>query len=284
MLDHALRVEYFARAIAVCPGPLSCRQELQQQVLDPLQKLRQLCERTLSLGLPGPPEGAPFRSGIQDVHDWQEWEWERGRAVKDLPAVCQQMVEQIIAIAPPFPEDPGDEEQRREFAQGQQRAIETFQQGMKRLQDARDRLWRFQQDMDSFPAPGLATAGQAISTPAGVSDPTARRKTGRPKKEEKDSATKVVAALSAHHGYGEGMSVTNREPATNRGLRQYGVSGNALSRFLNAKLGEGGHRKYKAACRTGRIGVLLSVWRGETPSRLLDLQPHESGREDDQGD
>jgi hypothetical protein len=80
------------------------------------------------------------------------------------------------------------------------------------------------------------------------------------------------------------MSVTNPEPATNRGLKRYGVSGNALSRFLNAKLGERGHKRYGNACRTGRIGVLLAVWRGETPSRLLDLQPNESGREDDQRD
>jgi hypothetical protein len=114
---------------------------------------------------------------------------------------------------------------------------------------------------------------------------TARRQTGRPKKEEKDSATKVVAALSAHHGYREGMSVMNREPATNRGLKRYGVSGNALSRFLNAKLGEGGHSQYKVACRNGRIGTLLALWRRELPGRHLILQPHESGREDDdQGD
>jgi hypothetical protein len=110
---------------------------------------------------------------------------------------------------------------------------------------------------------------------------TAQRKTGRPKKEEKDSATKVVAALSAHHGYEEGMSVTNPEPATNRGLRRYGVSGNALTRFLKDKLGEDGHKQYRTACRTGRISVLLRVWRRETPSHVLGLLPHESGSEDD---
>ena len=82
-----------------------------------------------------------------------------------------------------------------------------------------------------------------------------KRRAGRPKSTEKDSATKVIAALAAHHGYEENGSVTNYEPATNRGLaKEYGLSPNALSRFLAATLGEDGHKTYGIACRKKTIG------------------------------
>jgi hypothetical protein len=105
------------------------------------------------------------------------------------------------------------------------------------------------------------------------------KRTGRPKKTEKGSDTKVVAALSAHHGYGERMSVTNNQPATNRGLAEaYKVGPNALSRFLAVKLGKEGHKQYEIACRRETIGNLLALWRGEMPGRLADLLPEEYGR------
>jgi hypothetical protein len=47
------------------------------------------------------------------------------------------------------------------------------------------------------------------------------------------------------------------------------------------KLGEDGHKRYAAACRSGRIGSLLALWNRELPDRHADLQPHESGCEDD---
>jgi hypothetical protein len=109
-----------------------------------------------------------------------------------------------------------------------------------------------------------------------------KRRTGRPRKDEKDSATKVIAALTAHHGYGEGLSVTHYEPATNRGLaEEYGLSKNALSRFLTAKLGEDGHKKYEISCRKKEIGTMLALWRGDLPGHLPDLLPSESGIGDD---
>jgi hypothetical protein len=112
---------------------------------------------------------------------------------------------------------------------------------------------------------------------------SAKRRIGRPKKSEKDSTTKVVAALSAHHDYQEGGSVTDYEPATNRGLaEEFDLSANALSRFLKAQLGEGGDRLYKIACRNRTIGRLLSSWNRELPARTARLLPHESGCEDDQ--
>src|SRR5262249_46884773 len=53
---------------------------------------------------------------------------------------------------------------------------------------------------------------------SGRGSQTAKRRVGRPKKDEKDSAAVVIAALCRHHGYQEDGSVANYEPATNRGL------------------------------------------------------------------
>jgi hypothetical protein len=109
-----------------------------------------------------------------------------------------------------------------------------------------------------------------------------KRRTGRPKRTEKDSTTKVVAALSKHHGYEENGSVTNYEPATNRELaKEYDLSPNALSRFLTAKLRKNGHKMYRIKCRKKEIGILLTLWRGELPGRLADLLPEASGRGED---
>jgi hypothetical protein len=119
--------------------------------------------------------------------------------------------------------------------------------------------------------------------------PPAKRRTGRPKKAEKDSATRVVAALNVHHGYQNGV-VANYDPATNRRLAAVvnarlrpgdrGLSDNALTRFLSDRL-DGGYKEYEAACRTGRIGTFLALWNRELPSRLARLRSHESGREND---
>jgi hypothetical protein len=111
----------------------------------------------------------------------------------------------------------------------------------------------------------------------------AKHRTGRPKKTEKDSATKVIAALSKHHGYENG-SVTNYAPATNRGLAgQYRLGGNALSRFLKERFPKEAkpHKKYEAACRDGSLGALLMFWNRELPSCLPDLLPHDRAHEDE---
>jgi hypothetical protein len=127
---------------------------------------------------------------------------------------------------------------------------------------------------------GVITTGSAGPLKTRRNVRPAKNRTGRPKKTEKDSAAKVVAALSQHHGYGEGMSVMSREPATNRGLAdQYDLSANALSRFLTSKLGKDGHKQYHIACRDGRLGALLALWRGELPTRHADLRPGEDAKE-----
>ena len=61
-----------------------------------------------------------------------------------------------------------------------------------------------------------------------------KKRTGRPKATEKSMVDLVIAALSRWHGYGEGGSVTNYEPATNRRLAEQtpGLASNGLCRFL----------------------------------------------------
>jgi hypothetical protein len=136
---------------------------------------------------------------------------------------------------------------------------------------------------------GVITTGSAGPLNSRSNVRPAKYRTGRPKKTEKDSVAKVVAALSQHHGYGEGMSVMNREPATNRGLAdQYDLSPNSLSRFLTNKLGKDGHKRYHIACHDGQIGTLLALWRGELPSHHSVLRPRgdakEGVEEDTRGD
>ncbi|MBI1913227.1 MAG: hypothetical protein HYS12_00460 [Planctomycetes bacterium] len=110
-----------------------------------------------------------------------------------------------------------------------------------------------------------------------------KRRPGRPKKTEKDSATFVVAALNKWHGY-EGGCVTNYEPASNRGLadlfnkgskhKDYRLSENALSRFLKERFPgeEKPHKKYKVACHTETIDTLLALWNRELPARHAELR------------
>jgi hypothetical protein len=134
---------------------------------------------------------------------------------------------------------------------------------------------------DAAPRVYLTTAGRAAW--AGHDEPggsqNVKRRGGRPKKTEKDSATKVVAALNAHHRYESG-SVTNYEAASNRGLAErFGVSQNALTRFLKDRFPdeERPFKKYQLACRNKTIGPLLALWNGELPGRHAGLMPHESG-------
>jgi hypothetical protein len=107
-------------------------------------------------------------------------------------------------------------------------------------------------------------------TPIASATPAApERKAGRAKKANKDSATRVVAALSAHHGYGKQTDITNFEPATDRLLAEtYGLANNALSRFL---AGPEGRQKYKNACRNRTVGGLLAFWNRELPDLRISL-------------
>jgi hypothetical protein len=303
MLDYALQVEYFARGIAVCHGPLSRRLEWQQQVLKPLQELCYLRDMALECGLPAPPADAPFRSGIPNVSDWRQWEYGLKRAVKELPDVCQQMVDQIITVVPPFPENSGDEEQMRKFDQGQLRAHETFQQGRERLQAVRDRLLIFQSDMGSFPPPGLATAGQPTVTPAASLDPKPDpaeagqqtpepglnkvKSANQPKRstERGEGRVKIIAALTKHHQYDKGSCLCMEPIGVNELARLAEVSKATVSRFFNSAFNDcaqGGHARYRGVCHdSATLGHALKLLRGEfTPSILFKRLQNENRSED----
>jgi hypothetical protein len=106
---------------------------------------------------------------------------------------------------------------------------------------------------------------------------SARRKLGRSKKTEKDSVTKVVAALIEHHRYDKG-SVMNYEPATNRGLAKIAdLSSNALTRFLRDQFPSESEpfKKYQVACRNRTIGDLLALWNRELASLVASLRDEE---------
>ncbi len=92
---------------------------------------------------------------------------------------------------------------------------------------------------------------------------------GRPSKKYKDSTAKVLAALNAYHEF-DGDSIGNSDPAKNITLANepYCLTGNALTRFLQAKLGKkDAHKKYVAMCLSGRLCDVLLAWNGETPGR-----------------
>ncbi|HZZ81469.1 MAG TPA: hypothetical protein VFE62_23405 [Gemmataceae bacterium] len=148
-----------------------------------------------------------------------------------------------------------------------------------------------QSDVDESHAIGAGTVpqmptGKPTSDGAAETPATQRkRRAGRPKKDERDSAAKVIAALNLHHGYDKG-SVTNTEPAKNRQLAEnfkgLGLAKNALTRFLADKFGEDGYKKYRAACLNTTIGTLLRTWNGETPDHHAALQDEEEGMESKQ--
>jgi hypothetical protein len=109
-----------------------------------------------------------------------------------------------------------------------------------------------------------------------------RKPQGRRLKQETGNDTLVLAALKNHHKYESCGSVGNFDPATNRGLAEaYDLSENALSRFLERKLGGDAGRIYKNLCAKQEIGYHLTLWAGEGSSRLADLTAAESGRRDD---
>jgi hypothetical protein len=111
---------------------------------------------------------------------------------------------------------------------------------------------------------------------SGIREQPTIRRLGRPKKAESTLEAKVIATLTAHHGYESG-SVTNYSPISNRALAEMcDVSANSLSRFLENR---GGDKGYKAACANGTIGFLLMSWLGENPSGRAQLRDEEWDRD-----
>ncbi len=101
---------------------------------------------------------------------------------------------------------------------------------------------------------------------------------GRRCKAQRTGGELVLSALLLHHRYENGF-IGEHEPASLGRLAELsGVSRQAASNFLAAKLGKPGHKLYKAKCANYTIGQLLALWSGELPKGLLDLLDEEYGR------
>ncbi len=110
---------------------------------------------------------------------------------------------------------------------------------------------------------------------------TKRKRTGRPRKEEKDGDTKVVAALAVYHQYEPGGSVGRYDAASLKDLAKLsGLSKATISRFFKSEFKDG-YEGYKAACLREEIGLLLAKWQGEMPEYKAGLLPEEYGRRED---
>jgi hypothetical protein len=102
----------------------------------------------------------------------------------------------------------------------------------------------------------------------------AKRK-GRPKADQEGrNDALVLAALSKHHRYQDGIAA-NDQPASYTDLVEFGLNKTAVSRFLERKLGKRPYKAYERACQQRMIGHYLAVWRGEMPKRELDLRDDE---------
>lgn len=112
----------------------------------------------------------------------------------------------------------------------------------------------------------------------------AKRRTGRPTKNEKDSDALVIAALNLWHGYDAG-SVAKWDKATGSGLAaKYNkklksgdrkLQNNSLSRFLKSRLGKDGDKNYGTACINRSLVALLQTWNGELPERNAPLHEND---------
>lgn len=99
--------------------------------------------------------------------------------------------------------------------------------------------------------------------------PTKKKETGRRKKSDADAGNAVRIALKIHHKYDEG-NVDNHAPASLDQLAKLSeTSKSSVTRFLQSKLGEDAHRKYKAICNRGTIAASLTIWLGEVDIKAL---------------
>ena len=111
----------------------------------------------------------------------------------------------------------------------------------------------------------------------------AKRRKGRPSKNETDRDTIVLSALVIHHGYESNGSIGRDDPATVRGLADKNkpqLTTAAISRFFKRKFSNG-HKGYVVACRKREIGRLLTQWQGDESEGHADLRPDERDRSED---
>lgn len=100
-----------------------------------------------------------------------------------------------------------------------------------------------------------------------------KKRTGRPKKEESDNATRIKTALTKHHQYENGR-VGNYDAGS---LPQIAVlagfpksNKKAVGDFLQKRFG--GYAEYVDECRKKNISLKLAEWNEEIVSRLPSLR------------
>ena len=95
-----------------------------------------------------------------------------------------------------------------------------------------------------------------------------QKRIGRPKKDQKSSDTKIIAALCGWHGYEQGGSVEKYDPAKLKDIAQLAdLSEKAVSKFFKDRYKD--KKGYDQACTNQQIGFDLAKWQGELPQEFL---------------
>ena len=117
---------------------------------------------------------------------------------------------------------------------------------------------------------GMVMVNSVENSNPKVGKGTAKKKRcGNTKPEETGADTKILSALSLHHGY-KGRWCSNEESIGCRKLAELaGVGLGSVSRFFVKK--GFNHRSYTALCKRNpkKFAILIQSWRGETPPNEL---------------
>ncbi len=164
----------------------------------------------------------------------------------------------------PFPLLPSDperaEEERQLLATQSKSVIAKLRRHAQRLKDSLER-----DDLQAKPKGAQTSTGNPAPAPGEIK-PVRQARTAAPR----SAKPKIVAALTAHHQYDNGVC-DNQNPIGARELaRAADVSGGAVSGFFKAQFG--GHRLYVTACRdSGKFGQSMRMLNDElTPSILFN--------------
>jgi hypothetical protein len=211
-LEIAPEIDRLSHAFVLSsPSPVD-QAEIRRQLDMNLRKLARLHDKARELGVPIPPPGTtwpppPGRSS------WEDWRWEFRRALDDLVAACRGTAEQAYSRAPEPPGNGADEMKMAAWYEGQRRALGAVDEYRSPLEDARDRLWRFGDDVrNSFPPPSApepsaqadrrtpdAQLNPAKPLPAAAREPHSPFNASRPTQESADSSnlSSVVSQILA---------------------------------------------------------------------------------------
>jgi hypothetical protein len=102
-----------------------------------------------------------------------------------------------------------------------------------------------------------------------------------------EAQAKLVAALIAHHDYGNG-SVLKWEPIGNNELaRKAKVAPGSATAFFKEHFGDGGHANYRRACSNndGRLAIVLGKVSGDlNTAKLFELRDSDGATDTDDAD